>query len=91
VAGYIDSGAASASRAAGACDSGSTPGEEMLIPIGDSLSGCPNRAGPHRLAGGAFPYLGVSCPVGGLITCERVGTEPSRCKRVGPTGTAILS
>lgn len=50
-----------------------TPGGEMLIPIGNSLRGCPERTGSHRLGSGVFPYLGVSCPVGDLITCDRVG------------------
>lgn len=49
------------------------PGGEMLIPIGNSLSGCPDRLGHHALASGAFPYLGVSCPVGDAISCDRVG------------------
>jgi hypothetical protein len=30
-------------------------------------------AGAHRLGAGALPYLGVSCPLGNLITCDRVG------------------
>jgi hypothetical protein len=50
-----------------------TPGGEMLIPIANSLSGCPGRAGGHRVGLSALPYLGVSCPVGNLITCDRVG------------------
>jgi hypothetical protein len=50
-----------------------TPGGEMMIPIADSLRGCSSRAGGHRVGLGAFPYVGVSCRLGGLITCDRVG------------------
>lgn len=49
------------------------PGGEMLIPVGNSLAGCPDRVGHHGLASSAFPYLGVSCPVGDVISCDRVG------------------
>jgi hypothetical protein len=34
-----------------------------------SLAGC----GAARRPSAALPYLGVSCPVGNLITCDRVG------------------
>jgi hypothetical protein len=49
------------------------PGGEILIPIRNSLRGCPDRVGSHRLSPRALPYLGVSCPVGNVITCDRVG------------------
>jgi hypothetical protein len=53
------------------------PGGEMLIPIGNSLRRCPNRLRSHRLSSRALPYLGVSCPVGNVITCDRVGVSVS--------------
>jgi hypothetical protein len=34
--------------------------------------GAADRQRTHRLGLGAFPYLGVSCPVGNVITCDRV-------------------
>lgn len=49
------------------------PGGLMLIPVGNSLSGCPDQLGHHGLASSAFPYLGVSCPRGNAISCDRVG------------------
>jgi hypothetical protein len=50
-----------------------SPGGELLIPTAHSLRGCPLRAGSHRLGSGAFPYLGVSCGVPNVVTCDRVG------------------
>jgi hypothetical protein len=43
--------------------------------LGLLLIGCgaAHRPGTRRLGLGAFPYLGVSCPVGNAITCDRVG------------------
>ena len=45
----------------------------MLIPVGDTLRGCPTRPAPGALPDSAMPYLGVSCPVGNSIACDRVG------------------
>jgi hypothetical protein len=49
------------------------PASTMLIPVGDTLRGCPTRPAPGALPAGAMPYLGVSCPVGNSIACDRVG------------------
>jgi hypothetical protein len=49
------------------------PPSTMLIPVGDTLRGCPTRRSPEALPAGAMPYLGVSCPVGNSIACDRVG------------------
>lgn len=42
----------------------------LLIPIGNSLAGCPTSGG--RLPGAAFPYLGVACGVANRVGCDRV-------------------
>ena len=50
------------------------PAIPMLIPIGDTLRGCPEAANPIRpLGAGAAPFLGVSCPIPNSIACDRVG------------------
>ena len=49
------------------------PASPMLIPIGDTLRGCPTRPALGTLPARAMPYLGVSCPVGNSIACDRVG------------------
>ncbi len=51
----------------------SGPASTMLIPVGDTLRGCPTRLARGALPAGAMPYLGVSCPVGNSIACDRVG------------------
>jgi hypothetical protein len=45
----------------------------MLIPIGNSLWGCPPASAPRRLDESAEPFLGVACGVPNSITCDRVG------------------
>jgi hypothetical protein len=49
------------------------PASTMLIPVGDTLRGCPTQPAAGALAAGAMPYLGVSCPIGHSIACDRVG------------------
>lgn len=45
----------------------------MLIPIGNTLRGCPVSEPLQTLAATATPFLGVSCPVPNSIACDRVG------------------
>lgn len=45
----------------------------MLIPIGNSLWGCPPSSAQRRLDDSAEPFLGVACGVPNSITCDRVG------------------
>jgi hypothetical protein len=45
----------------------------MLIPIGDTLRGCPAPSALRPLAPAALPFLGVSCPVPNSIACDRIG------------------
>jgi hypothetical protein len=49
------------------------PAVPMLIPIGNTLRGCPVNGAIQTLGGAATPFLGVSCPVGNSIACDRVG------------------
>lgn len=51
------------------------PASAMLIPVGNTLRGCPTRPAPGALPASAMPYLGVSCPVGNSIVCDRVGSR----------------
>ncbi|MGZ4232942.1 MAG: hypothetical protein ACXVVQ_16115 [Solirubrobacteraceae bacterium] len=44
----------------------------MLIPIGNSLWGCPPTRVAQRLGESAEPFLGVACGVPNSITCDRV-------------------
>jgi hypothetical protein len=45
----------------------------VLIPIGNTLRGCAARTPMGALGDAALPFLGVSCPVGNSIACDRVG------------------
>jgi hypothetical protein len=47
-----------------------TPPVPVLIPIGNSLAGCP-RAGA-RLPSASFPYLGIACRLPNGARCDRV-------------------
>jgi hypothetical protein len=45
----------------------------LLVPIGNTLSGCPTARATRRLDSSALPYLGVACGVANSIACDRVG------------------
>ena len=45
----------------------------LLIPIGNTLKGCPARAAHTRLPQSALPFLGVTCSQPNSIACDRVG------------------
>ena len=45
----------------------------LLVPIGNTLSGCPDAKAPRRLGASAFPFLGVACGQPNSIACDRVG------------------
>ena len=45
----------------------------LLVPIGNTLSGCPDAKAPRRLGASAFPFLGVACGKPNSIACDRVG------------------
>lgn len=45
----------------------------LLVPIGNTLSGCPTARSTRRLDSSALPYLGVACGVPNSIGCDRVG------------------
>ena len=45
----------------------------LLVPIGNTLSGCPAARAPRRLQSTAFPFLGVACGSPNSIACDRVG------------------
>jgi hypothetical protein len=45
----------------------------MLIPIGDTLRGCPAQRSRRTLGLGAEPFLGVACHPADSIRCRRVG------------------
>jgi hypothetical protein len=47
--------------------------EPLLIPVGNSLRGCPTRAAPESVAPEVVPVLGVACHVPNSIACDRVG------------------
>ena len=70
------------------------PASTMLIPVGDTLCGCPTRPAPGALPDRAMPYLGVSCPVGNSIACDRVGiavtfARPARLVTVQLAGRTV--
>lgn len=45
----------------------------MLIPIGNTLHGCPTPTPLSPLPQSALPFLGVRCPQPNSIACDRVG------------------
>jgi hypothetical protein len=45
----------------------------LLIPIGNTLRDCPAASSTGTFAMPTLPFLGVSCPVGNSIVCDRVG------------------
>ncbi len=45
----------------------------LLILVGNTLRGCPVTGAMATLGAAAMPFLGVSCPVGNSIACDRVG------------------
>jgi hypothetical protein len=47
--------------------------QPLLIPVGNSLWGCPTRAAPESVAPEVVPFLGVACRVPNSIACDRVG------------------
>lgn len=56
----------------------------LLVPIGNTLSGCPASGAPRRLASSALPFLGVACGTPNSIACDRVGVG------VNMTGAALV-
>ncbi|MFZ1994964.1 MAG: hypothetical protein WAU75_12700 [Solirubrobacteraceae bacterium] len=54
-------------------DQPGVPGLPMLIPVGNTLRGCPQEGPMQTLGAAASPFLGVSCPVPKSIACDRVG------------------
>jgi hypothetical protein len=48
------------------------PAAPLIIPVGNSLAGCPPSSGATRLPDASFPYLGVGCGVANRIGCDRV-------------------
>ena len=50
-----------------------TAPQPLLLPIGNTLSGCPAARAPRRLQSTAFPFLGVACGSPNSIACDRVG------------------
>jgi hypothetical protein len=47
--------------------------QPLLVPVGNTLSGCPAAVAPRRLQSTAFPYLGIACGSPNSIACDRVG------------------
>ena len=50
-----------------------TAPQPLLIPIGNSLFGCPAAMAPRRLQSTTSPFLGVACWSPNSIACDRVG------------------
>ena len=44
----------------------------LLLPIGNSLSGCPDAGSGARLSAASLPYLGIACGVANRAGCDRV-------------------
>ncbi len=51
---------------------GSAP-TPLLVPIGNTLSGCPAARAPRQLGASVLPFLGVACGTPNSIACDRVG------------------
>ncbi len=49
-----------------------TPALPLLLPIDNSLAGCPQSGGAARLPSASFPYLGIACRVPNAARCDRV-------------------
>jgi len=49
------------------------PAIPMLIPIGNTLRDCSVTGAMQTLDAAATPFLGVACPVGNSIACDRIG------------------
>jgi hypothetical protein len=60
---------------------------EMLIPIGDSLRGCPARMAVQKLAASALPFLGVACDRSDWTGCRRLGVGAA----VSPQATLVVA
>lgn len=53
----------------------SVPGQRpapLLLPIGNSLAGCPEAGSGARLSAASVPYLGIACGVANGAGCDRV-------------------
>jgi hypothetical protein len=44
-----------------------------MVPIGNTLSGCPATTTARGLSSSALPFLGVACGTPNSIVCDRVG------------------
>jgi hypothetical protein len=49
-----------------------TPPLPVLIPIGNSLAGCPRSGRAARLPSASFPYLGIACHIANWARCNRI-------------------
>ena len=49
------------------------PPSTMLIPIGDSLKGCPAKDTSASLPSTSLPFLGIACGKANSIQCDRIG------------------
>lgn len=63
------------------------PTSEMLIPIGESLRGCPARERGQRLPGSALPFVGVACARPYWLGCRRLGVGAA----VSPRATLVVA
>jgi hypothetical protein len=44
----------------------------LLLPIGNSVAGCPEAGSGARLPSASFPYLGIACSVANWAGCDRI-------------------
>ena len=52
---------------------GGTAPKPLLVPIGNTLSGCPAARASRRLVASVLPFLGVACRSPNSIACDRIG------------------
>jgi hypothetical protein len=60
---------------------------EMLIPIGDSLRGCPAPERAQKLPASALPFVGVACGRADWVGCHRLGVSAT----VSPQATLVVA
>ena len=60
---------------------------EMLIPIGDSLRGCPGHERVQKLPASALPFVGVACGRPDWSGCHRLGVGAA----VSPQATLVVA
>jgi hypothetical protein len=65
------------------------PAARMLIPVGNSLRGCPATKPAASLPSSVLPFLGIACRMANSIRCDRIGVGVTLTRAATLVGVTI--